>query len=81
MITSTDRIMIIPNGGNLIVKIDGAIAGILKRDSYDHWIGDLEAKIPQASMQLYGLAIDCAETPREVLGQVQDFIWGDFEDL
>ena len=81
MITRADRIVITEHGPKLMVRIDGVLAGELERDSYGDWIGDLEAKIPQANMQLYGVAIDCAQTPREVLGQIQDFIWGNFEDL
>lgn len=80
-ITEADRVMIAPDGAKLLVRIDGVVAGKLERNSYGDWVGYLEAKIPQADMQTYGLQIESARNQSEVLGQVQDFIWGNFEDL
>lgn len=62
------------------VKIDGGIAGYVSReDSYGHLEGDLEYNHTDGCTYL--CQIQSAETLDEVRRQLEEIIYGDFEDL
>ncbi len=62
------------------VKIDGDVAGYVSReDSYGHFEGDLEYNHTDGCTYL--CQIQSAETLDEVRRQLEEIIYGDFEDL
>ncbi len=75
----SERIELVQSDDTVTVIIDGSHAGELSRDSYNDWAGDLE--YTHHDNITYGYQVHCARDLREIRGQVQDFIWGDFEDL
>ena len=75
----SERIGLIQGDDIVTVIIDGKHAGELLRDSQGEWCGDLE--FTHNDNVTYGYQVHDARDLREVSGQVQDFIWGDFEDL
>lgn len=73
------RIELIQSDNTVTVIIDESHAGELSRDSHGEWCGDLE--LTHHDSVTYGYQVHDARDLREIRGQVQDFIWGNFEDL
>ena len=74
-----ERIELIQSDNTVTVIIDGSHAGELSRDSHGEWCGDLE--LARHDNITYGYQVHDAQDLREIRGQVQDFIWGNFKDL
>lgn len=78
----SNRIELIQSDDTVTVIIDGSHAGELSIEKSLHgdwWFGDLE--LLRHDGVTYGYQVDGARDLGEILGQVQDFIWSDFEDL
>lgn len=75
----SERIELTQGEGTVTVIIDGNQAGELSKDSHGEWCGDLE--FTHHDNITYGYQVHDARDLREIRGQVQDFIWGNFEDL
>ena len=75
----SERIELTQGEGTVTVIIDGNSAGELSKDSHGEWCGDLE--LTHSDNITHGYQVDGARDLREIRGQVQDFIWGNFEDL
>ena len=78
----SERIELLQSDDTVTVIIDGSHAGELSLEKNSHgdwWFGDLE--FTHHDNVTYGYQVHSARDLREIRGQVQDFIWGNFEDL